>query len=144
MEILERIEQFLLNYMDAQTAGIVALIVFVGAILGILLGVVKIFSRLVMIAAGLKPLGDDCSRLNSYRNCLGEFSIARYQLGDYAGLPGRRYCLYFSNLSKMSNITAFLIIGNAVFLLCLRSVYLTTNNRFGNTGSRGIGGGKPI
>ena len=57
MEILERLEEFLLNYMDAQTAGIVALIVVVGAVIGILLGVIKIFSRLVMIAAGLILIG---------------------------------------------------------------------------------------
>ena len=57
MEILERLEEFLLNYMDAQTAGIVALIVLIGAVLGILLGVIKIFSRLVMIAAGLILIG---------------------------------------------------------------------------------------
>ena len=39
--------------MDAETAGIVALIIVAGAAVGIFLGIIKIFSRLVMIAAGL-------------------------------------------------------------------------------------------
>ena len=57
MKILDRMENFLLDYMDAQTAGIVALIVVAGAVLGIFVGVIKIFSRLVMIAAGLILMG---------------------------------------------------------------------------------------
>lgn len=53
MEILNRLENFLQPYMDAETAGIVALIIVAGAAVGIFLGIIKIFSRLVMIAAGL-------------------------------------------------------------------------------------------
>ncbi len=53
MEILNHLENFLQPYMDAETAGIVALIIVAGAAVGIFLGIIKIFSRLVMIAAGL-------------------------------------------------------------------------------------------
>lgn len=101
MEILNRLENFLQPYMDAETAGIVALIIVAGAAVGI-------FWEL----SNFQPVGNDCRRIAFIDPGGRELQISGNQLGGYNCLFRLRHCLYFGSFSQ---VTQRYSSGNTVF-----------------------------